>query len=474
MARPRKTLKPEIMPPGSDQPKTKIVNAKHKIEYDAPVTVPVEIEESPEDDLIFDIDPAEDAERRRKRKTAKDEREDLRRDMDKIGVAPMTRLRLTIEKYIHGDSLDAGVTGDKAYCTKYTVTKDHILSDDFLDVARKYGPGRYWFTLRLDNKVVRQWDRMIDSPQSGQVMQRVNPDDPTSPQISIHMPENGAAPLASDPFKEAEKALSLVEKYNKAFGRLQPEQNNTPQRSEDEILAGALLSQPAMVENVVGSLVKRFGKGSGGADDDPSWTGVAMEAIKTGQATTIIQTIIREIVAPFRNWGNNNGQTQMGQAPLQNHGAENQNQSNQSPAHVHAIQDAQTQPQGATDMAQAGAHTNGDGQQQVTPEQQALTLVVEHCQRKFPPRLTFQELIQMEQRLDLLLNQHAMQTGQLIGNRITGYLDLLANTPVDDVLAFVKTLPNGEQVASLPHAKAWTEDLQKLIKESQTEGDEKE
>jgi hypothetical protein len=43
---------------------------------------------------------------------------------------------------------------------------------------------------------------------------------------------------------------------------------------------------------------------------------------------------------------------------------------------------------------------------------------------------------------------------------------------IDDALEFVKTQPGGEEVAALPHARAWTEEVQRLIKESRIEDDE--
>jgi hypothetical protein len=54
---------------------------------------------------------------------------------------------------------------------------------------------------------------------------------------------------------------------------------------------------------------------------------------------------------------------------------------------------------------------------------------------------------------------------------IDGYIDMLGSAPTEAVIEFVKTLQGGDQIAALPHAKEWTEQLQKLIRESQ-EGEE--
>jgi hypothetical protein len=49
------------------------------------------------------------------------------------------------------------------------------------------------------------------------------------------------------------------------------------------------------------------------------------------------------------------------------------------------------------------------------------------------------------------------------------YIRAFGQMTVDDALGFVKTLPDGAIIAALPHAKPWTEELQKLIRESEEE-----
>lgn len=466
MGRPR-TVKAELVTKDPPQ-KQKTVNARHKIEYEAPVFVPDDGAEDPELTIEEQDDPQE-MERRQRRKTAKDERDELRRDMEKIGVAPANRLKLTIEKYKHSDSLDSGVSADKDYCTKYGITRENILNDDFLEVARRYGAGRYWFTLRLDNKIVRQWEREITLPGSGATMIQQNPNDPTSPQVIVNVPENGAPGIPLDPFKEAERALSLVKKYNEAFGAFQPQGSASNGRTDEEILAGAILKTPDMVENVVGGLVKRFGR-NGNPDDDPSPWAVAMRAIETGQAAQIVNSLVNGFFNGLRgmipqNGGQQHGQAQMGTPPFQNQGAPIQNQNVQPPANLHEIQNPQTQPQSAPDMGEAGAPASPDQQQQMSPENQALSLIITQCQRKAPPRLVFSQLMDMEGRYTTLLDQHAMQTGQILPNPITANLGLFAYTPIESVMNFVRSLPGGASVVDLPHAKEWTEQLQQLIKQ---------
>ena len=468
MGRPR-TVKAELVTKDPPQ-KQKTVNARHKIEYEAPVLVPDDGAEDPEL-IIEEQDDPQEMELKQRRKTAKEERDELRRDMEKIGVAPANRLKLTIEKYKHSDSLDSGVSADKDYCTKYGITRENILNDDFLEVARRYGAGRYWFTLRLDNKIVRQWEREITLPGSGATMIQQNPNDPTSPQVIVNVPENGAPGIPLDPFKEAERALSLVKKYNEAFGAFQPHGSASNGRTDEEILAGAILKTPDMVENVVGGLVKRFGR-NGNPDDDPSPWAVAMRAIETGQAAQIVNNLVNGLFNGLRgmipqNGGQQHGQAQMAQAhPPQNFMHQNQGQPPQNDIQDQNNLHLQNQPQGPQDATQADTQTHGtDQQQQMSPENQALSLIITQCQRKAPPRLVFSQLMDMEGRYTTLLDQHAMQTGQILPNPITANLGLFAYTPIESVMTFVRSLPNGASVADLPHAKEWTEQLQQLIKQ---------
>ena len=470
MPRKAKAVQAELLPP-EDQPtrgRKKLVDAEHTIKYSAPVPVTVEETEEDAEGEEFELIGEETEKARRRKKTAKDEREELRREMDKLGVASVSRLKLSIDKYRHSDSDDSGTLAEKDFCTKYGVTKDHIISDDYLDTARRYGAGRYWFTLRMDNKIVRQWERAINATvvPSGPVIPNVNPADPNSPHVIFQMPEGSQQPMPIvDPFKEAERALNLVEKYNKAFGRLQPETNPNAMRSEDEILAGALLKQPEMVENVVGSLVKRFGRGGGAGDDDPSPWAVAMKLVETGQAAQIVKSFIDSFFSGISGMmprGPQNGQTQMASAPTQmDHSSMRpqadsgmvQGQSPQSP-HQERPSDVST-----TEVRQV------DGQsQQMSPADQALMNVMHDCARRIPPQVTLTNLMTFADAI----NQDAPAYS------IDGWITFFATMPIDDALEFVKTLPNGESIVALPHTKQWTEDLQKLIKADMEQGDDEE
>lgn len=439
MAKRRTVKEPETTPP----PKTKTVNARHKIEYNAPVTVPADEITEEEEMILEEVETAEETERKQKRKTARDEREEIRREMESLGVVAAGDLKLMIEKYKHSESAESGTMADKIYCTKYAVTRDHVMNNDYLDVTARWGAGRYWFTLRHKNKIVRQWEREITAPASNGHAIQQNPNDPTSPHVIVQMPESSQAMIPADPFREAERAMGFLKKYQEVLG-IAPGAQQQPQRSEDEILAGALLKQPEMVENVVGGLVKRFGKAGG--DDEPSWTSVAMRAIETGQAQSIIQTIIREFVAPFKNmWSQPNGTQPQAQGMAEQPQANQTTMQNMPPSEARPEMEAQAQ--GASD------------QQQPSAEDQALFIVIDHCARRLPPQVACARVLAFAEALNLDAPEHS----------IDGYLIMFEDMPTDRVIDFVKTLQNGEQIAALPHARQWTAELQRLIKKARIE-----
>jgi hypothetical protein len=325
----------------------------------------------------------------------------------------------------------------------------------------------------MQNKIVDAFDERISATPTGPVIQHINPADPNSPQVIVQQNGDGQQQQPYQPMtmKDMMKAQreSLKEELEfrrllmESYGMAPNQQGSQQPRNEEEVLASAILKQPEVIENVVGSVLKRFGGKSGSSDDEPSLTAAFMETVKSGQLASSIDAVFRGIhglvnmILPQR--GQNDGQAQVGTAPLQNHGTENQNQGTQSPAPLPEIQGSQTQSQGATDMAQVGAHANG--QQQMTPEQHALARLIENCQRRVPVQVAFQQLINYADAV----NEQAPDYS------IDGYIDMLGSAPTEAVMEFVKTLPNGEQIAALPHAKEWTEQLQKLIRESQ-EGDE--
>jgi len=96
MPRGKKAVQVELLPPEDDQSprgRKRLVEAEHTIKYSAPV--PVTVEDDPaEDSSADDLDFVEEEKAKRRRKTAKDERDDFRRELDKLGVACVCGLKL--------------------------------------------------------------------------------------------------------------------------------------------------------------------------------------------------------------------------------------------------------------------------------------------------------------------------------------------------------------------------------------------
>jgi hypothetical protein len=469
----KKLAEVEILPPEDDQlPKgrKRLVEAEHTIKYSAPVPVTVE-DDSTEDATEEDFDFTEEEKAKRRRKTPKDERDDFRRELDKLGVASVSRLKLSIDKYRHSDADDSGTLAEKDFCTKDPVTKEHILNEDYLATARKFGPGRYWFTLRMDNKIVRQWEQRINPvvTPTGPVVQQVNPNDPNSPQFIIQTNGDGqqaAMPSVRDIMRSQKDALKehleMTKLMREAYG-FTPEQSQQP-KSEEEILASAILKQPDVIENVVGSVIKRFG-GKGG-DDEPWYAKIVEEAVKSGQAAQVVKTAIDSLFFGFKSLfpgGQQNGQAEMVETAFQ---ADRPTDSQRATDGRTVV--AQEIPQGNPSLQPTSGEANRESgmlpasqQQQVSPEQEALLQLMGNCQQRVPPQIAFDQLMK---KADFFQDTE--------GYSIDGYIKLLGSMPVDDALAFVKTYVQGEQVTSLEHTKDWLSELQKLIQQVRWEGEE--
>jgi hypothetical protein len=453
----------EILPP-EDQPKRtrkKLVEAKHTITYEAPVPVEVEDADNLDDGSVmeFDGEIPEEAARKRKRKTAKNERDDLRREMDKYGVAATSSLRLSIEKYRHSDGIDSGTLAEKEFCTKYGCAKDHILNDDYMDVARRFGPGRYWFTLRLDNKIVRMWERQISAAiASSPIVQHAIPGDPTSPQVIVQMPENGQSQAVPfDPVKQMrEQAAAFklqMENFKlmrEAFG--DPVQPQQPAALSDELsLAAVLLKDPANAKRMAQKLLGDEGEQS-----------LMASLVENGPA--IIKAagdVIRTIIADFAQMRSNGNGQQYPQETIQ---------PANSPATANARHLTINPDQSAIAAEAAGNGANAEPA--IAPERQvlmvlfgesrfsstaeyALNLLIEGCANRTPPQVVAERLLDVADTL----TEQAPQFG------ISGYLPLLTAVDAKTALEWLaQNTQNGNAVIRLEHAEQWTSELQAIIK----------
>jgi len=468
--RPRKTAEAELLPPEDNQSLQQVREVKHKTEW-------VElrpVEEATEGENE-EFEGVEIEDRQPRRKTPKSERDELRKKLAANNVTPASNLKLTIEKYLHSEVLDGagGMSGDTEHCTKYPCIESHITNEDYLDVARsKWGAGMYRFTLRMQNKIVTAWDKRISAGTSGPVIQHVNPNDPTSPQVIIQSTNgDGQAQIPmsiKDIMKTQREALKeqleMAKLMREAYG-FAPDQPQQQPKSEEEVLANAIINRPEVVDSLVGSVLKRVG-GKGSGDDEPWYADVVRDAVKSGQAAQVVKTAIDSIFGGFRGLfpgGQNNGQAPVAPPPFQTNGPTD---SRGAPDGRTVV--AQEIPQGNQSLQPASGEVDSQGgmlpagQQQITPEQHALSRLIQNCQRNIPVQVAFQQLVNYADAI----NEQAPDYS------IDGYIDLLGSMETDQVIEFVKALPGGEQVVGLSHCREWTTELQRLIKESQEGGDE--
>jgi hypothetical protein len=460
----RKATEVEILPAEDDQStrgRKRLVEAEHTIKYSAPV--PVTVEEEPEEEEPFsDVDVIE-TEKKQKRKTAKTERDELRKKMMVNGVTAASALKLIIERYAHSDGPDSGTTAEKSHCTKYGCDEAHILNQDYMNVAARWGAGRYWFTLYKDGTIVTQWEKRLEPPRqpNGPVIQSVNPNDPNSPQVIYQANGDGQTQQIPMSIKDIMKTqrealkeqLEMAKLMREAYG-FAPEQPQQP-KSEEEILASAILKQPDVIENVVGSVIKRFG-GKGG-DDEPWYADVVRDAVKSGQAAQIVQVAIDRIFNGFQGFFP--GRQQNGQPST----TQTQTQTEPTATTVTPEQHLLDSNASVGDrVSEVHSERTSDGVSAQTPEEQTLAIVLNNCARKVPAQITADQVLKYAD----LLNDRAPQYS------VDGYLEMFAKMPADAALEFVKAQPNGEHIANLEWAKDYTEQLQKLIAMALQEGEE--
>lgn len=450
-SRSRKTaVEPELLPPEDNQPSQKVI--KHKTEW-------TEVVEEAPGDTEIDLDDAEIGDKPRKRN--KNAIQEMRKKLRAQGVTPTSNLRLYIERYVHSETDAGGSWAETEFCTKYSTTEEHIFNKDYIDAARKWGPGKYRITIRMDNRIVDAFDERISATPSSPVIQHVNPNDPTSPQV-IYQPINGDGqqqqqyqPMTMKEIMKArreafEEELKMRELERKYYG-LSPETPVAPQRSEEEVLTSAILQRPEVLDNVVGSVMKRFG-GKGGGSDEPWYADAVKDAIRSGQGAQIVKTAIDALFNGFKGLfpgGQNNGQspateTQTQTAPVTSTIAQPQHQVDSDALLSDGVQPVRTE-------------RAGDGVAGVSPQDpyaQMLTGVISTLISNGP----VEDAIK---RVDGFL---------LMAPQYTEVVDNQFSQPAENLLGAISTIPGCEQIAQAEHAKGWIESFQaKFFAESEGE-----
>jgi hypothetical protein len=437
----------ETEPEEIEPPQPKVVEVKHKTEWSEMRPV----EEAPEALSLFEEDDIEPAKPRRRPQS---EAEDIRKKLARAGITPSSSLKLTIEKYAHSEVVDGqgGMFAEKEHCTKYVCSEEHVKSEDYLDVARRFGPGLYRFTLRMKNQIVTAWDKRISA--SSAPAMHANPADPNSPQVIFQMPEgmnNAQQPVGViDPMKQMRDLAKTYKELKSAF---EPEAANLQQQAaptDPKVAALQLIAENPDVMERIGKGIASTVLGHKGAGDSDPWADVAMEAVKSGQAVEIVRAAIDSIFSGINGLfpkGNQNGQAPMGAPRV----APMANQNNGR---------AQAPPQVLPDEERHGPQRLGNDPSPVTQastEDQALALVIEHCRRNAPVKVAFNRLINLADAIE----------EQAPAGSIYDYVELFGKMDTDAALTFVEGLPGGRQVVALPHCKEWTAELQRMIRESE-------
>jgi hypothetical protein len=454
----KNTAEAELLPlEENSQSLQQVREVKHKTEW-------VElhpVEEASDGDTETDFED-EDIEDRPRRKT-KNARDELRKKLRAQGVSPSTNLRLYIEKYLHSDSNTGGSYAETEFCTKYETTEEHILNKDYIDVARRWGAGKYRITVRMQNKIVDAFDQRISAAPSGQVIQNVNPNDPNSPQVIFQSNGDGQQimPSLKDAWKAQREALKeqleMAKLMREAYG-LTPDMPTATQQSTDPevLLLQNLANNDKFMEKVnSGLLSKLFGKGA--VEDDPSWSAVGMEAVKSGQLAGAIDAAFKGIaglvnmILPRRD---NSGQTPMGQAPMaQSQGFENPAQQNGQTDQLRQSLPAQSQSQGASSVVETGSN--------VAPQQQSMTPI---------DALVYGLIGAMERQAPIIEAQNIINIAIVRNPDLGDSVDEILNLNIDQILALLTTYY--PKVSEMPHAREWLESLIGSLTANNQEGED--
>lgn len=451
MASRKKTPDPEIIPDGVEidakpikQPTRKVVETK-TVTYDAPVDEAETPEE--EDDFDFEEKP------KRNKPTLKQEKQKLRDRWAKRGIAPTGNLRISLWKFTNEDDPMSGAQADKAYCNKFVTTEDAIDSGIHLEAASKYGPGRYWIMIYLNNQIVDQWEFRIAAGQPmGQVQNgqpMVSMPDPTNPQVTIQMP--AGQPVVQKTFKQELKEMAeTFELMQKLNGNQQP-QPIAPPVSPEISVAELLMKDPHHAKKIVGNLM--------GGEGEKDLMALAFE-----HGPALIESlgnVIRSIISDVK--AGNNGQAAMVQTTLQNQNLPMEN--GQQNRHLSGVQEGQESAEGFQQGDGIGLEPVGQHQmpQSVRPEDELLAGILDHCKRRMPPRMAADRAFKYAEYVERVAPQQSVFT----------LIEQFTDNPIEESLALFELLSDeAKEILAMPHAKAWATQLQVELKKAYEPGGE--
>ena len=461
------------------------VNAKHKIEFTAPTLVDdpsIIIEEEDDDEVeeeagageaLLDFDEDDDEVEVKRPPTF---RQRLRAKFEKRGIGVSEQMMLRIDRLpsFSQDGL-AGMKADKTFCGIIPCTEDFFEGDDYLiRIQNSYGHGDYWLTLRHKNSIVQSWRESI----GGSAAPTSENGQPSPTIIYGQSPQPSAQPQAPDTLGQLRSALRLVKEFREDLGLAMPTAPTpppTPPLDPEVIMLQGLASNDKFMDKVNNGVIRKL-LGDKAAEDEPTLASVAMEAVKTGQLDRSITALgniaLRALDRILPNWGNQNGH-----APMATQTVQNQNGATAGQDEDFSLSGVQGGPQvrraaiqeaggESADRRMDGAHiaANAAAYQNMPPQQQALMILLDDCRAALPYQIAYDKLMDLAEAI--YDNAPAFS--------LYPYLAYFGNMTIDDALEFVKTQPGGEEVAALPHARAWTENIQRLIQESRQEDDDEE
>lgn len=453
MAR-KKIPDPEIIPDGVEidakpikSPTRKVVETK-TVTYDAPVDEAETPEE--EDDFDFEEKP------KRNKPTLKQEKQKLRDRWAKRGIAPTGNLRISLWKFTNDDDPMSGAQADKAYCNKFVTTEDAIDSGIHLEAASKYGPGRYWIMIYLNNQIVDQWEFRIAAGQPmGQVQsgqQMVSMPDPSNPQVTIQMP--AGQPVVQKTFKQELKEMAeTFELMQKLNGNQQP-QPIAPPVSPEISVAELLMKDPHHAKKIVGNLM--------GGEGEKDLMALAFE-----HGPALIESlgnVIRNIISDVKGGMNGTAQVQQTTLPQDRNAQIPASEWNGDQSSVHSIEGI-PQHQGNGNALNPQQVQQGHEAQApaIRPEDELLAGILDHCKRRMPPRMAADRAFKYAEYVERVAPQQSVFT----------LIEQFTDNPIDESLALFELLSDeAKEILAMPHAKAWATQLQAELKKAYEPGGE--
>lgn len=456
MASRKKIPDPEIVPDEVEieakpvkQPTRKVVETK-TVTYDAPANE----EELPEEEDDFDFEEKP----KRNKPTLKQEKQKLRDRWAKRGIAPTGNLRISLWKFTNEDDPMSGNQADKAFCSKFVTTESAIDDGIHLDAASKFGPGRYWIMIYLNNQIVDQWEFRVAAGQPmGQIhsQQMVSMPDPQNPNVIVQMPAQQAQPMA-DPYKDLERSIKLIKSLKELDGPNAGHSEPQTQKSENEMLISALANNPKVVETALDGIFK-FGKRNGGGEDDVSWASVVKELITSEHGPLVVREFVGGVFNGFKGMfsGGNNGQATMAQTAFQNHGENQVRPTQRQDGENQAIQESNGQ------ALQSHPESLPEGSIAIRPEDELLAGILDHCKRRMPPRMAADRAFKYAEYVERVAPQQSVFT----------LIEQFTDNPIEESLALFELLSDeAKEVLAMPHSKQWAMQLQAELKKAYEPG----